>query len=249
MKRTRRLLVAATAVAMLAVLPHAAIAQETDRDPTATTDTQVRDHPYTIDEIRARALAAIDKRLTALERVGTKVGSDSHVTPEHASALIGHYERATEGLKDLAGMIRAAETRERLRELVPLIAEDFRVYLVILPKSHEVLVSDRMADAVERMSGVATTLLEAIERAEEAGHDMTEARRWLTEANDKIGAVERGAVPVANSVIGLTAADWEEPAKTLLAEGKRMLETARGDVRDAIEALKNTRRAIAAAID
>lgn len=258
MRSPRRLVALTAAVAMLAVIPQTAMAQEPDRpNDTAVADTVVvdtaetdgRDHPHTIDDIKRRAIAAIDKRLTALSRVSAKVSSNGHVTEAHANTLQRHYAEATEGLKELARQIEAADTRERLRELIPQIAEDFRVYLVILPKSHEVIVSDSMADAVDRMTGVSGTLLEAIERAEEAGYDMTEARRWLGVANEEIRAVETGAVPVADSVVGLTAADWEEPAKSLLAEGKRKLETARGDVRDAVEALKNTRRAIKAAID
>ena len=258
MRSTRRLVALTAAVAMLAVIPQAAVAEETDRPTdTAVADTVVvdtaetdgRDHPHTIDDIKRRALAAIDKRLTALSRIDAKVASNAHVTEAHASALRRDYAEATQGLEGLAEEIKKAKTAEELRGLIPKIAEDYRVFLVILPKSHEVIVSDTMGDAVDRMTGVSENLLEAIERAEEAGLDMTEARRWLAIANEKIRAVETGAVPVANSVIDLTADDWEEPAKSLLAEGKRKLETARGDVRDAIEALKNTRRAIRTAID
>jgi hypothetical protein len=253
MKSKRRLVTVAATIAMFAAVPHTAMAQESDR-PTDTAvvdtaETDVREHTHTLEEVKKRALAAIDKRLAALSRVSAKVSSNSHVTEAHATTLQRHYGEATDGLQELAREIEAADTREKLRELIPQIAAYFRVYLVILPKSHEVIVSDSMADAVDRMSGVSGTLLEAIERAEEAGYDMTEARRWLGIANEEIRAVETGAVPVADSVVGLTAEDWEEPAKSLLAEGKRKLETARGDIRDAIEALKNTRQAIRTAID
>jgi hypothetical protein len=246
--RTRRTLVAAAALSMLAVIPQAAIAQEAERDPGITASVEERQHPKTIEEIKALAMAAIEKRLTALDRIGTKVAADEHVTDDHASQLTTHYARAKEGLETLGREIQAAETREELKELVPLIATDYRVFLVIIPKSHEVLVSDRFADAVTRLTGVADSVLNAIERAEDAGFDMTEARRWLTEARDEIGAVERGAVPVAGEVIGLTAADWEEPAKSLLSAGKEKLRTARGDVEDAVDVLKKARLAIEDAI-
>jgi hypothetical protein len=170
------------------------------------------------------------------------------VTDDHAAQLSTHYARAKDGLETLGREIQAAENREELRDLVPLIATDYRVFLMIIPKSHEVLVSDRFAHAVTRLTGAADTVLEAIERAEEAGFDMTEARRWLETARDEIQAVERGAVPVAGEVIGLTAADWEEPAKSLLIAGKEKLKTARGDARDALDALKSAKRAIPDAI-
>jgi hypothetical protein len=248
MKRTREILATAAAMGMLAVIPQAAVAQEAERDPEVTVSVDGREHTRTIDEIKARAMAAIEKRLTALDRIGTRVAADEHVTDDHASQLATHYARAKDGLEALGREIQAAETREELKELVPLIATDYRVFLVIIPKSHEVLVSDRFADGVTRLNGVADAVLNAIERAEEAGFDMTEARRWLAEARDEIGAVERGAVPVAGEVIGLTAADWEEPAKSLLVSGKEKLRTARGDAAEAVDALKKAKRAIAEAV-
>lgn len=248
MRRTRKILATTLAMSMLAVIPQSAIAQEAERDPDFAASVEDRGHLRTIEEIKERAMAAIEKRLTALDRITEKVSSNSHVTEDHASQLLRGYAGAKDGLTALGREIEAAETRAELKELVPLIATDYRVFLVILPKSHEVLLSDRFADAVTRMTGIADKVLEAIERAEEAGFDMTEARRWLETARDEIGAVERGAVPVAGEVIGLTAADWEEPAKSLLASGKQKLKTARGDLGEAVDALKSAKRAIQDAI-
>lgn len=242
----KRLMVIGAAAALLASVPVTASAQEvTTDDPVVETDTT--DRP-TIDQVKERADAAIERRLAALDRAAAKVRTNDHVTADHAAQLITHYIRASDGLNDLRRDIAQATTYEELRDLVPMIAEDYRVYLVILPKTHLVLASDRMADGVTRMSNAADGFLDAIERAEDAGYDMTEARKWLRVARDEIAEVNRTAVPVADDVVGLTAADWEEPAKTQLDTGKRKLTNARVDVAQAIDALKKTKRAIESAV-
>lgn len=129
-----------------------------------------------------------------------------------------------------------------------MIATDYRVYLVILPKSHEVLAPDRMADGVVRLTGAADAVLAAIERAEGAGFNMEEAREFLRVARSEIDAVSNGAVPVADQVIGLSAADWEEPAKSMLEAGKAALEQGRRDIHEAVDALKSAHRAIKEAV-
>ncbi|MEZ5174589.1 MAG: hypothetical protein R2823_00070 [Acidimicrobiia bacterium] len=241
----RRIIVTLAVLAVIALLPQIAVAQEADPQTSDTTAEQ-RVHP--VDAIKRRAAEAIHRRLEALDRLGVRVRTDDHVTDGHAAQLTKHYARAAEGLTELGREIAAATSHEELRELVPLIATDYRVYLVIIPKSHEVLVSDHMADAADRLSDAAAVVLAAIERAEQAGYDMTEARHWLGVARDEITAVIRGAVPVADKVVGLTAADWEEPAKTLLTNGRAALRQGREDLHDAIRALGKARDAIADAI-
>ncbi len=246
MKRTRKLLVVATAITMLGLPPQVAFAQDApDRDGPAVED---RERPQSMDEAKERAAAAIARRLEALDRIDARVKASSHVTDDHKRQLTSDYASAKTGLTSLGRRIQNATTLEELRELIPLIATDYRVYLVILPKSHEVLVSDRMADGVVRLTSAADTVLEAIKRAEEAGFNMEDAREFLRVATVKIDAVSNGAVPVARQVIGLSAVDWEQPAKSTLQAGKATLEQGRRDIHDALEALKNARRAIKDAI-
>ncbi|KAA3641935.1 MAG: hypothetical protein DWP92_00135 [Armatimonadetes bacterium] len=246
MKRTRKLLALAAAIAMLGLLPQVALAQ--DAPDGANPTVEDREHPHAIEKAKERAAVAITRRLKALDRIDARVSASKHVTDSHKRQLAGDYARAEAGLTALGRQIEDAETWKELRELTPLIATDYRVFLVILPKSHEVIVSDRMADGVVRLTGGAAKVLEAIERAEDAGFDMTEARRFLDVARDEIDAVSNGAVPVADRVIGLSAADWEEPAKSMLQAGKAALDQGRRDIRDAVEALKSACRAIKEAI-
>jgi hypothetical protein len=249
MKRLKKLLTVAIAAGMLMTLPATANAQ-TDEQPVATdtvetTDTAARP---SIESIKERAAAAIERRLSTLDELTDLVTNSAHMTDGHKSTLLGEYASASFGLSVLGDDIAAATTYEQLRELVPAIATDFRIYLVVVPKSRQVAASDRVADAVDRLDDAADTAAEAIRRAEEAGYDMTDAKRWLISARDDIAEARRTGVPVADDVIGLQASDWQDPAKSTLEEGHRRLQNARVDLRKAKASLDQTKKAIEEAI-
>ncbi len=241
-KRTRKVLVVAVALGVLMALPSAASAQETD----VATD---RDTEYSIDEVKERAKAAIDRRLNTLAELQRRVRDHEFMTNVHKATLIADYADAVAGLISLNREIQNAETREELRDLVPLIATDYRVYYVIVPKTYQVAASDRIGHVVSRFDDTADAISDAIDRAEAAGYDMTEAKRWLISARDEIAEARRTGVPVANDVIDLDASDWEEPAKSALEEGRRRLKNARVDLRQAKFSLNEAQQAIRDAIN
>jgi hypothetical protein len=239
MKRTLRLMTAVAAFSLVLAAPLAAQAQESD---------EAAEERHSIEEVKERALAAIDRRLHTLENLTSRVSDAAHVSDEHEAALLADYRAATEGLEELGTEIAGATTPEELRRLVPLIATGYRVYLVIVPKSAEVAASDRVGAVVERMDRIANRLSEAIDRADDAGFDVTDARRWLISARDEIAEASRTGVPVADDLIDLDASDWEEPAKSMLQEGKRRLENARVDVHQAHGSLMKALDALKEAI-
>ncbi|GMR02325.1 MAG: hypothetical protein BMS9Abin20_0656 [Acidimicrobiia bacterium] len=249
MKRLRRLIAVGVAAGMLFAIPATANAQTDEtRDATEVIDTTDATTRPSIDKIKERAAAAIDRRLATLDTLTERVGNSKHMTDRHKGTLLGEYATASFGLSALGRDIQAAETLEELRNLIPAIAEDFRIYLVVVPKSRQVGASDRVADVVERLDEAADTVAEAIRRGEEAGYDMSDARWWLVSARDDIAEARRTGIPVADDVIGLQASDWEEPASSRLQEGRRRLENARVDVRKAKLSLEKARRAIEDAI-
>lgn len=236
MKRMKRLIAVGLSAGMLMALPATASAQ-TDESTTQSAE-------RTIDSAKERAQAAIDRRLETLDTLTERVTNSEHMTDRHKATLLGEYTSASFGLSVLSEEIADATTGDELRTLIPAIAEDFRIYLVVVPKSRQVGASDRVGDIVERLEEAADKVAAAIERGDEAGLDMSEARRWLISARDDIAEARRTGVPVAGDVIGLQASDWEDPASSTLTEGRRRLQNSRVDIRKAIESLKQARKAI-----
>lgn len=240
MKRTKRRIAVAVVVGLLMSLPAAANATNDETEATSAP---------TMEQVKERAQDAIDRRLDTLGMLTQRVTESAHMTDAHKSVLLGEYASAEFGLSALGDQIAEATTREELRELIPMIAEDFRIYLVVVPKSRQVNASDRVGDIVERLEAAADTVAEAIQRGEEAGLDMDAANRWLISARDDIAEARRTGVPVAGDVIGLQATDWEEPAASVLQEGRRRLQNTRVDIHKARASLEKARDAIKDAID
>lgn len=218
-KRNRSGLVALVVGGLLVALPGVAVAQTDSVTAEAPSVSDVSD----VDEIKHRALHAIDRRLHTIARLTRKVGESKTVTDEHAKTLLVDLEDAAEGLRELARKIKGAQTIEELRELVPLIATEFRIYQVVKPKVLEVLASDRTVAATERLTELADKLEMLIARAADAGYDVTRPRVLLARMRYNVAATESLAEPVADMVVDLQPEDWPEPAKALLAKGRARL--------------------------
>jgi hypothetical protein len=200
------------------------------------------------DAAKQRALDAIERRLETLDRLTGEVRANEHVTDDHASALVADFERTSAGLTSLAGEIRAAATWEELRALTPKIAEDFRVYLVIVPKTLEVVASDTLVAGSDRVLNAAAGVQEAIDRAAEAGFDVSRAQELLDASVTSARSAAAGAGPVAGSVIDLGAGDWPDPAESLLKAGRSSLGEARSDLRLSVDQLRESISALRDAV-
>lgn len=234
--RTRLWLVALVVGGLFVALPGAAIAQT---EPAATDTTATDEHVSDVARIKHRALHAIDERLHTLARLTHRVESSNAVTEEHATKLLRDLSDATEGLKELAAKILAAGTVEELRELVPMIG-DFKIYVLVQPKVNQVLASDRIVAATEKMTEFSETLEMLIKRAADAGYNVFRQRVRLAMMRHNIAAAYELAAPVADKVIDLQPEDWPDPAKELLAEGRERI----GDAVDHLQVARKKARKI-----
>lgn len=219
---------ALTAAAALAFAPTPASAQTQDA-PTAPERLQSGD----VEGGKARANGAIDRRLVTIERLETRVSDHPHVTDPHQRELLDELGRASAGLRALSADIAQATTIEELRDLVPKIATDFRVYLVVAPKVHQVLGSDSVVAAGTRLEKMSESLAGRIDRAVENGVDASEAAAHLADMTAEFGQALAVGEPDAGTVLPLTAADWPDPAAAVLAQGRADLGDARRFLREA----------------
>jgi hypothetical protein len=256
MKNLRARLTAAGLVAILALAAPAAAFAQTDSAQTDTAQTdrvtdQLTDQQRTatdIASVKRRALAAIEHRLVTIDRLQAAVRSNPHVTDDHAATLLSELERSANGLSELARQIEATEDPEELRRLIPKIAEDYRIYVLMVPKVHEVLSSDTVEHVARRFEIAEEELGEAIARAEEAGYEVGQAKEYLAEMIRYVDEAEALGGPVAEAVLPLQPADWPDPAKDILEQGHEDLVDARRSLREAWQAAKSAVRALHEAI-
>lgn len=237
------------AVALVIGAPAAVLAQTDDGGATteerpAVTDRQAVD----LGAVKERALEAIERRLEQIDRLRGRVEADRFVERDHEAHLVDELRDAERGLRGLAEEIEGAGTLAELRDLVPAIATEYRIYLVVTPKVWEVLASDAGVAAGEKADDVAERIQEAIDRAEAAGHDVTAARTHLDDMLSEAAAGLALADPVAETVLPLDPADWPDPAREVLERGKADLQAAREWFRQARESAHEAVEALRAAV-
>ncbi len=217
----KRTITIVAVLGLILALPGVAMAQ------TATTTQQATRR---IEAVKDRAQQSIDNRLDTIKRLRFHL-DNGHATADHAATLTADLDQAEAGLNDLAGQIRSATTLEELRVLVPQIATEFRIYVVIAPKTLEVATADTILWAVDNpLTRVHDKLADIIDRAFNAGYDVSEAQAALQDMQAHMTQVEAHASPVPGQVIGLQASDWENPAKALLDQGHDKLLQAREEL-------------------
>ncbi|MDH3500594.1 MAG: hypothetical protein OEM97_10755 [Acidimicrobiia bacterium] len=240
--------IAAGLLALATALPASAQTDAPEPTDAAAREDTHRDRVAALDHLKRRAQAAVDRRLETLDRMTDLVSDHGHMTTGHKDELLADYAAAEAGLVDLNSQIQAAATVGEALALLPKIAEDYRVYLVMVPKSHGVAVSDAIVAAGDRIVAAGTVIQAAIDRAEDAGVDATTAQQLLEAAlADGAAGVAKGD-PVAESVIDLDAANWPDPAESVLRSARADLQDARASIRSAVEGLRGSVAALREAL-
>jgi hypothetical protein len=216
----KRLTTAVLATLMLAAAPGVASAQETSTaDPEVRaqegSEAQIERDGRWFDALQARALEAIDQRLATIAELEAAIERSDAIDPGHSGQLMGELRGSAAGLESLSGKIERAEDLAALWELVPKIFEDYRIYAVLAPKVHLVLVADSAAAIADRLEQAAGTLGTALDRLEGIGIDVTEADALLAEMQALVAAGAESAASVPDMVLGLTPADYPGSSEIL----------------------------------
>lgn len=219
------------AALLVAVVPSAALAQT---DEAAARDVITDARPLRdLSGIKERALEAIDRRLETIARLQARIDASEHLTGAHHGRLTAELVRHQAGLEQLAREIEAAETLAELRAAVPEIVTEHRIYVLVVPKVGEVIASDAGVAFARRGEEVAARLAGWIERVEAAGFDVTEAEEALSAMEEHVASGLALAEPVADAVLPLEPADWPDPARAVIEQGKEDLNAAREEFRSA----------------
>lgn len=236
----KRLTTVALTVAMLGAAPGVAVAQDsTTSDRIEATQAEreadrVEREAQWIEEVKARAIQAIEQRLRTIDELETAINSSQSVDPGHAQQLLGELRASASGLEVLAGAIRAASDLETLRTLVPQIFEVYRIYAVIAPKVHLVLAAGAAGVVAGRLDGASETLSDVLERLEENDIDVSKAQELLVEMQRLVASGSDAAASVPGMVLNLTPADYPGSTETLRS-AHSVLKSARTDLRAAGE--------------
>ena len=244
-----RLVAAALGAGLVIATPVAAWAGPRRPVSTPSSETPSDSTARSIEDVRARCLAAIDVRLPALAAAKTALAGHEHVTDDHEAALTADLDETAARLRVLAEEIKADTDLAALRDHCRSIFEDNRVFALVLPRVRLVAGADTATDAGARLRDVAGRLADAIEAAEAAGADVTQAKLDLDLMKAHIASGVASAGTVAGAVLGLTPADWNADHE-VLTPARQALRSARADLkvaRDLAQKIRNELRPPASA--
>ncbi len=187
--------------------------------------------PAKIDTARTKCLAAIDRRVTALNTAAAKISGDKHLTEAHKSALSELVATTTAGMNTQKAAVTAATDAATLRPACEAIATDYRVFAVVIPKIHLVRAVDGLDMARTRMTNVSSKLDAGLTKAEAAGKDTAAARASASAFTDAIGAIDTSGL--ADKILAVTPADYNA--------NKAVLDSLRSTVRTEVSDAKTAR--------
>ena len=231
----KKLSVLLAALLIVSLLPATALAQDAPTEADAVGD-------RIIANLKDRAEQAVENRLDTIERVTEVLQDAEHLTDEHSRLLLDELTSSADGLTALGRQIDSAETIAELWELIPLIFEDYRIYAVVVPKAHLVVVADTIVAVVDRVDLVAGSLQDAIDRVSAAGYDTSEAEEVLAEMVESLSEAGSLAGRVPDTVLPLVPADWPDPAQSILEGAHSDLRAARDDVASAVRSAHEVAR-------
>jgi hypothetical protein len=194
-----------------------------------------------IDKLRAAGDCEINRRFVTLDALTRLVNGSDVLTADHKIDLRdvnainpASYAAERAGLTTLKASIDSDTTLAALRADVGKIAPDYRVYLLVVPKTHLVAASDATAKAIARFGPLSSELQNLINLAKAAGKDVTAAQAALDDLKAKVAQAGTVNESVAASILPLSPSDWNNgTAKPLLTAARSSIHQARGLLVDA----------------
>lgn len=223
-----RLAAAAVGTGLVLAVPAAAWAGPLRSSTTQTSSPT--SSTSTLEALRAKCLAAIDVRLPALAAARADVASNQDTTADHKAALESDIDQTTARLQTLQGEIQADTDLKDLRDHCQSIFQDNRVFALVLPRARLVVGADTAGVAGDTLTDIAGKLAAAIQKAQDAGRDVTQAKADLDAMKAQIASGVAAAASVPGAVLGLTPADWNAN-HDVLTPARQSLRVARTDLK------------------
>ena len=182
-----------------------------------------------INHLRRLGDCEIDRRIDTNTRLQSRVANADSLTSADRAALHSQLTADTRGLTVLRGKIDGETDVDTLLADLKKIVTDFRIYLLMVPKTDEVIAADAELAAVARLGTLSTNLQTRIDAAKAAGKDVTQAQGELDAMNAKAAQVSPLIQGIPAAVLPLTPAQYNDgTAKPILTSSRVSLQSGRG---------------------
>ena len=198
--------------------------------------------PARLDLVKVKAAAEIAKRQVTLTKLAATLASRTNDCGSNG-VMAGQISSTQTGLATLGSTIAADTDLTKARADYRLIFTDYRVYLLVAPKSSIVTNCDNHMGYANKLKESATKLAAAIANAKTKGKDTTVAEAQLASATAAIDPAVAQDQSAVNSVINLTP---DKGDKTVQASNTAALDAAHASEKNADTQLDGARASLRA---
>jgi len=178
--------------------------------------------------IKTRGSAEIDRRLTALNGLITKISSATKLSAASRASLVSEVNTEITDLTALRVKLNAETTISAAAADVTSMVTEYRVYALIMPKVALVKTADDQLAAEAKLTALATKISTRLTQAQTAGKNVATLSVMLTDMQAKVAAAQTISTKVETSVLALLPTDYDTN-HSVLGGYRDQLKTAHAD--------------------
>jgi hypothetical protein len=222
--------------------------QTTSNKASAQTTAQAK----IMDTLKSRADNEVDRRITELNSLTTKISLLKKLSSAQQSTLTSAIQQDVTDLTSLKTKIDADTDLATMRADAKSIIDDYRVFALFVPKIHLLAASEILSETTDQFDTITTKIQDKITELESAGKDTTTLSSDLSDMQAKITDAKDQANKVNSAVTSLDPSGYPgnksvmQSARTNLQTGKGDLVAARADAKNIVAAIKTMETATAA---
>lgn len=221
----------ALAAALFAAIPLTSVDGVSQPPTTATASpsplsTSAANH---LANLKSHGTSEIERRISNLTAAATKLSASTHLTPADKTALTNQINSEIASLGTLKSKLTADTNLTTARADVQSIVSDYRVYVLLLPKTRMVASADRFSEVEDQLTTLAAKLQSKINSAKASGQDVTAMQKSLADLNAKVADAKAKSASVVAPLLALQPTDYNSN-HTVLVNYRNSLQAAHTDV-------------------
>lgn len=199
----------------------------------------------TLNTLRTKADAEIDRRTLALTNLITKLGTLKKVTPDQRTTFTTNIQTEITNLKTLRTKIDADTDVTTLKTDVGSIITSYRVFALYLPQVSMLAASDKVLNIIDTITPITGKLQTRIQQKQTAGQSVASMQATLTDLQTKLTDASTQANSVITNITPLAPTGYPgnkpalQNARAMLQTAFQDLKTVSSDAKTIIQALKS----------
>lgn len=184
-----------------------------------------------------RANQEIDRRITALTNLKTRINAMARVSTSEKANLTSSIQSQIDILTSLKTKIATDTDLATLKTDIKSITNSYRIFMLIIPQGHIAATADAINTTADSMSAFETKLQTRLTSAQTAGKDTTALTALIADMTAKIASAKVDAQAAVDLTANLKPDNGDNAVMQLnnqaLKSAREKIKTARADLKSA----------------